>query len=128
MREIAGGLAIVYPWVAGEVLSDPYVPGALPSDSAESALSRFRRLPVSTIVRVLDTTIDAHVEVARRGFVAVDLGATSRLGAQRACCWVRTAAGADPPLWLTPLTGPRGLERLIATRRLLGCSRWRGAR
>ena len=72
VREIAGGLAVVYPWVAGEVLNDPYVAGALPRDSAESALSRFRRLPVNTIVGVLDTIFDAHVEVAGRGFVAVD--------------------------------------------------------
>lgn len=72
VRELDGGLAVIYPWIDGEVLNDPYAPGARPAREPESGLSCFRRLPVAAIRSVLDVIFDAHLEVARRGFVAVD--------------------------------------------------------
>src|SRR5215472_13677062 len=65
------GLAIVHEWREGEVLNDPMAPGALPRDSPSSAYARFRALPVPEIVAAVDRIVEAHVEVARRGFVAV---------------------------------------------------------
>ncbi|MGI8615077.1 MAG: hypothetical protein ACR2KL_14240 [Nocardioidaceae bacterium] len=69
---VCGGRAVVYPWVAGEVLNDPCLPGALRPAHPQSALSRFRRLPTETILTVVDRIVDAHLAVTRRGFVAVD--------------------------------------------------------
>lgn len=66
------GLAIVHEWRDGEVLNDPLAPGALPRDSPGSAHARFRALPIPEIVAAVDAVIEAHVEVARHGFVAVD--------------------------------------------------------
>jgi serine/threonine-protein kinase len=66
------GLAIVYPWRAGEVLNDPFAPGALPATDPKSAFARFRALPLSELAAAIDAVFDAHVAVARAGFVAVD--------------------------------------------------------
>lgn len=66
------GLAIVHEWRDGEVLNDLLAPGGLPRDHPGSAHTRFRALPVREIVAAVDVMIEAHVEVARRGFVAVD--------------------------------------------------------
>jgi serine/threonine-protein kinase len=66
------GLAIVHEWRDGEVLNDPLAPGGLPRDSHGSAHARFRALPVPEIVAAVDVIIEAHAEVARHGFVAVD--------------------------------------------------------
>lgn len=66
------GMAIVHEWREGEVLNDPFAPGALPRDSPGSAHARFRALPVPEIVAAVDAILEAHAEVARRGFVAVD--------------------------------------------------------
>lgn len=69
--ETDDGLALVYPWIDGEVLEsgggrerrlDPTGPHA-----------RFRALPVAEIVAALDDVFAAHVVVAAAGFVAVDL-------------------------------------------------------
>jgi serine/threonine protein kinase, bacterial len=68
----ATGLAIVYEWAAGEVLNDPLVPGGRPRTHPRSSFARFRHLPADDIVSTLNVIIDAHVEVAERGFVAVD--------------------------------------------------------
>jgi serine/threonine protein kinase len=66
------GLALVHEWRDGESLNDPLAPGGRHREHADSALSRFRRLPVPEIVAAVDVIVDAHLEVARRGFVAVD--------------------------------------------------------
>ncbi len=66
------GFAIVHPWRPGEVLHDPLAPGALPASDPESALARFRALPVTTLLGAIETIFAAHVAVADAGFVAVD--------------------------------------------------------
>jgi serine/threonine-protein kinase len=66
------GLAIVHPWQAGEVLNDPFAPGALPPTDPGSAFARFRTLPLPELLTAIDVVFDAHVAVARAGFVAVD--------------------------------------------------------
>lgn len=66
------GLAIVHPWRAGEVLHDPAAPGALPRTDPRSAFARFRALPLAELLAAIEVVFDAHVAVARAGFVAVD--------------------------------------------------------
>lgn len=67
------GLAVVYPWVAGEVLNDPYAPGGLPHAHPGSALNRFRALPTEQVLDVCDVVVDVHTTVTAAGHVAVDL-------------------------------------------------------
>ncbi len=67
------GAALVYPWVQGENLNDPDVPGALPRDHQASALSRFRALPDDESWAAYDVLVDAHVAAAAAGLVAIDL-------------------------------------------------------
>jgi serine/threonine-protein kinase len=71
--ETPDGLAVVHEWRDGEVLNDPLAPGALPREHPRSAFSRFRALPVREVLEALDAILDAHLAVAARGFVAVDL-------------------------------------------------------
>lgn len=71
--EVPGGLAVVSPWVEGEVLNDPHVPGALAHPHAESALSRLRRRPAERAAAVVAAVLDAHVAIEAAGWVAVDL-------------------------------------------------------
>jgi serine/threonine protein kinase len=66
------GMAVVHDWATGEVLNDPLVPGGLPREDPDSALARFCRLPVAEVLGALDLVFDAHLAVARCGFVAVD--------------------------------------------------------
>ena len=66
------GLGIVHPWRPGEVLNDPFAPGALPPADPESAFARFRALPLPELIAAIDTLFEAHVAVAGSGFVAVD--------------------------------------------------------
>jgi hypothetical protein len=66
------GLAIVHPWRAGEVLADPFAPGALPRADPNSAFARFRALPLTELLTAIDAVFEAHSAVARAGFVAVD--------------------------------------------------------
>lgn len=66
------GLAIVHPWRAGEVLNDPSAPGALPPTDPKSAFARFRALPLPELLAAIEVVFEAHVAVARAGFVAVD--------------------------------------------------------
>jgi serine/threonine-protein kinase len=66
------GLAIVHPWHAGEVLSDPFAPGALPRTDPKSAFARFRALPLPELLAAIGTVFEAHVAAAGAGFVAVD--------------------------------------------------------
>ena len=70
--EAADGLALVHPWRPGEVLDDPLAPCARPRADPGSAFARFRALPVPELVAAVDTVFDAHVAIARAGFVAVD--------------------------------------------------------
>lgn len=58
---------LVYPWRDGRVLNHATIAG-----SDRSALKRFRRLSVARIERAIHVVLDAHVEVARSGLVAVD--------------------------------------------------------
>jgi len=66
------GLALVHPWRDGEVLNDPLLPGGVRRDDPRSSFARFRALPAPEIVAALDKIFDAHVAIARAGFVAVD--------------------------------------------------------
>lgn len=74
--EAEGQPILVQPWVDGEVLYHATAPSApapaLRRSDPASAISRFRREPVPAVERVLDDIVDAHVAVARAGFVAVD--------------------------------------------------------
>ena len=54
------GLAIVHPWRDGELLYEPL------------ARERFRALPLPERLAAIEVILDAHVAVARAGFVAVD--------------------------------------------------------
>jgi serine/threonine-protein kinase len=66
------GLAVVYPWLPGEVLNDPFAPGGLPRDHPASALSRLRARPAAHVARVVSDVLDAHVAIEAAGWVAVD--------------------------------------------------------
>jgi serine/threonine protein kinase len=68
-----GGPVLVYPWVQGEVLYHATRPPRMSRADPASAIARFRCEPVAAIERVLDDLLDAHLAVARAGFVAVDL-------------------------------------------------------
>lgn len=63
---------LVYPWIDGEVLYPATKPPKLRRSDPESSIARFRREPIGAVEQVLDDLVDAHVVVARAGFVAVD--------------------------------------------------------
>lgn len=66
-------LALVYPWVAGEVLYGPATArGSLARTDPASAHARFRAQPVGVILDVFEEILDAHLSVSRAGFVAAD--------------------------------------------------------
>lgn len=67
------GLALVETWAPGDILVDGYDDRVLPRDHPDSAYQRFVSLPVPEIAAAVGQLIDAHVAVARAGFVAVDL-------------------------------------------------------
>lgn len=67
-----GGRAVVHPWVTGEVLNDPFAPGALPRTDPCSALNRFRGQPLPRVLAAYDVVLDAHLAVRAAGLVAVD--------------------------------------------------------
>ncbi|WP_406003017.1 serine/threonine protein kinase [Streptomyces sp. NBC_00829] len=69
---VRDGLALVHPWVDGQVLYQPTVRQHGGRDAPNSPLARFRRLPTTEIVSALDTVLAAHVVVERAGLVAVD--------------------------------------------------------
>lgn len=66
-----GGLAMVYEWLLGQVLSD-YKASGVSREEPASAHARFRALPAERILAALDTIYDAHLTLAESGFVAVD--------------------------------------------------------
>jgi serine/threonine protein kinase len=70
---LRGGLALVYPWVEGEVLYHPTTSRKGGRAAPGSPMARFRRLPVPDVLRALKRILDAHVTVERAGLVAVDL-------------------------------------------------------
>lgn len=70
---IKDGLALVYPWVEGEVLYHPTVGRHGGRSDPESAMARFRRLPVAEILGSVESILDTHLAVEKAGFVAVDL-------------------------------------------------------
>ncbi|MGW0711254.1 serine/threonine protein kinase [Streptomyces sp. NPDC002643] len=74
-RSIAlrGGVALVYPWVEGEVLYHPTTSRKGGRAAPGSPMARFRRLPVADVLMALERILDAHVTVERAGLVAVDL-------------------------------------------------------
>jgi serine/threonine-protein kinase len=73
--DVDGVPVLRYPWVDGETLYhatvDSHGPDVRLAD--DSVHERFRRLPVDQIVFAIDAVLSAHVEVARNGFVAIDL-------------------------------------------------------
>jgi serine/threonine-protein kinase len=73
--EVAGLPVLRYPWVDGETLYPATAEQSGPAlrQVVDSAHARFRRLPVDQIVYAIDAVYSAHVEIAREGFVAVDL-------------------------------------------------------
>jgi serine/threonine-protein kinase len=75
VAEIDGAPVLLYPWVDGETLYHATAERSGPSvrSGPDSPHQRFRRLPVDQIVFAVDAVFAAHVEVARTGFVAVDL-------------------------------------------------------
>ncbi len=71
--DAAGAPVLVYPWVPGEVLYHATKPPRMSRSDPASGIARFRREPIPAIEGVLDALVDAHLAVARAGFVAVDL-------------------------------------------------------
>ncbi len=71
--DVAGAPALVYPWACGEVLYHATRPPRMSRADPASAIARFRREPIAAVEGVLDDVLDAHLAVARAGFVAVDL-------------------------------------------------------
>ena len=68
------GQALVYDWAPGEVLWDGYTfTREQRASDPVCAHVRFRALPMHRVLDALDAVYDAHVMLADRGFVAVDL-------------------------------------------------------
>ncbi|MFG2998796.1 serine/threonine protein kinase [Streptomyces sp. NPDC048340] len=67
------GLALVYPWVPGEVLYHPTRSQSGGRTAPDSPMARFRRLPLPDVHAALDIVLEAHLAVEAAGLVAVDL-------------------------------------------------------
>jgi hypothetical protein len=67
------GPVLVYPWVDGEVLYAGGSHGRHARQALDSAHARFRSLAFSDVVDAFDCILDAHLDLAAAGFVAVDL-------------------------------------------------------
>ncbi|MCX5303018.1 serine/threonine protein kinase [Streptomyces sp. NBC_00160] len=67
------GLALVYPWVPGEVLYHPTRSQSGGRTAPDSPMARFRTLPLPGVHAALDAVLDAHLAVEAAGLVAVDL-------------------------------------------------------
>ncbi|MFF4648051.1 serine/threonine protein kinase [Streptomyces sp. NPDC001389] len=66
------GLALVYPWVRGEVLYHPTRSRHGGRATPGSPMARFRALPIVQIQAALESVLSAHLAVERAGLVAVD--------------------------------------------------------
>ncbi len=62
------GPMLVYDWLEGDLLHADSAARLQP----QSALQRFRRLPVAEILNALDTVFALHLELAQAGWIAVD--------------------------------------------------------
>lgn len=69
-RTLSEGVALIFPWVDGEVLSSPEWPDRRTNPG--SPFSRFLRLTTARKLAALDAIIDAHRAVAAAGYIAVD--------------------------------------------------------
>jgi serine/threonine-protein kinase len=70
---LPNGLALVYPWVDGEVLYGAPTTGRAARLDPRGAHARFRARPLADVLLAIDSIIDGHLAVANAGFVAVDL-------------------------------------------------------
>ena len=66
--ESAHGPLLVYSWVEGELLHA----GRAARQEPQSAMQRFRRLPLPEITKALDVIFELHDELAQAGWIAVD--------------------------------------------------------
>ena len=66
--ESAHGPLLVYSWVEGELLHA----GSATRQDPQSAMQRFRRLPLPEITKALDLIFELHLELAQSGWIAVD--------------------------------------------------------
>lgn len=73
--EVRGVPVLRYPWVDGETLYHATTErsGAQMRTVDDTPHARFRQLPVDQIVFAIDAVFSAHVEVADKGYVAIDL-------------------------------------------------------
>jgi serine/threonine-protein kinase len=71
--EVPAGLALVMPWVEGEVLYGAPWGGSVARADPTGPHARFRRLPTPDVLRAVARIFDAHTVVADHGYVAVDL-------------------------------------------------------
>lgn len=62
------GPLLVYEWLEAELLHS----GRAVRNDPQSPFQRFRRLPVPHILACLDVVYDLHLDLARRGWIAVD--------------------------------------------------------
>ncbi len=66
--ESAHGPLLVYSWVEGELL----YAGSATRQNPQSAMQRFRRLPLPEIMKALDLIFELHIELAQSGWIAAD--------------------------------------------------------
>lgn len=66
--ESAHGPLLVYSWVDGELLHA----GSATRQDSQSAMQRFRRLPLPEIMKALDLVFELQYELAQAGWIAVD--------------------------------------------------------
>lgn len=67
------GPALVYPWANGEVLYCAPATGRTKRVDPAGPHARFRSLPLPDVVEAVESILDAHLAIAARGFVAIDL-------------------------------------------------------
>ncbi|OON82190.1 serine/threonine protein kinase [Streptomyces tsukubensis] len=70
---VGGNWAVVMPWHDGEVLYHPTRRGSESRVAPDSAMARFRALPVLRILHAFGQVLSAHLAVEEAGRVAVDL-------------------------------------------------------